>query len=101
MKSDKTYVGIHKDKYGGMTPTGTIIKDAWVFGIIPESESCEGWTVAQLQTLYDQVSKAWGPYGHLASQLPEDLRQTHARIYEASVQKAREQGWSPDMEEDV
>jgi hypothetical protein len=28
-----------------MTPTGNIIRDAWVFGIIPEEDACAGWTV--------------------------------------------------------
>ena len=33
------YVGIDDDYFGGMTPIGTIIRDAWVFGILPESET--------------------------------------------------------------
>ena len=35
---EKTYIGIDKDEYGGMSPTGNIIRDAWVFGILSEEE---------------------------------------------------------------
>jgi hypothetical protein len=96
----KTYVGIDKDQFGGMTPTGTIIRDAWVFGLIPESETCEGWTMAQIQQLYDRVTKAWEPYGHLVSNLPPDLRERHLRIYEEAVRRARQLGWEPDLSDE-
>ena len=36
--TNKIYPGINKDLESGITPTGNIIRDAWVFGIIPESE---------------------------------------------------------------
>lgn len=99
-KTGTTYVGILNDHYGGMTPTGTIIRDAWVFGLIPESETCEGWTMDRIQQLYDQVTAAWEPYGHLVSNLPPELRERHARIYEAAVRKARELGWNPDLSDE-
>ena len=51
----KKYPGIHNDQYGGMTPTGSIIKDAWLFGILPETETCEGWTASGIQDLYEKV----------------------------------------------
>ena len=41
--SERRYVGIHNDINGGMTATGKIIRDAHVFGIIAETETCEGW----------------------------------------------------------
>ncbi len=31
----KTYVGIEQDENGGMTHYGLIVRDAWVFGLIP------------------------------------------------------------------
>ena len=34
---ERRYVGIDKDPKGAMNPTGNIIRDAWVFEIIPES----------------------------------------------------------------
>ena len=100
MNQDRKYSGIHEDRFGGMTPTGTIIRDAWVFGILPEEETCAGWTPHQLQDLYDKVHQAWEPYGHLVSRLPPELRERHSRIYEAAVQRAREQGWSPELDDD-
>lgn len=99
MQPKKIYPGIHKDLYGGMTPTGNIIRDAWVFGILPEQETCEGWLVGGIEDLYDKVSAAWEPYGHLASRLPPELRERHRRIYEAAVARARELGWEPELDD--
>lgn len=80
-----------------MTPTGNIIRDAWVFGIIPETETCAGWTAQGIQDLYDKVTAAWAPYGHLASRLPPELRERHERIYRAAIERARAQGWNPEL----
>ncbi len=100
MRNKPKYVGIDEDVFGGMTPTGTIIRDAWVFGIIPDSENCAGWNVQGIQSLYDKVSAAWEPYGHLVSNLPPDLRERHQRIYEAAVQKAKALGWDPELDDE-
>ena len=47
------YVGIDNDVRGGMTTIGKIIRDAWVFGLIPETETCEGWNLAGVDALLD------------------------------------------------
>lgn len=99
-RPDRTYVGIDQDTYGGMTPTGTIIRDAWVFGIIPETETCAGWSPDRLQMIYDQVSAAWETYGHSVSRLPPDLRERHGRIHGEALRRAQAQGWAPPMEDD-
>jgi membrane peptidoglycan carboxypeptidase len=99
MIKPKTYHGIDQEPRGGMTPTANIVRDAWVFGIIPETETCAGWTLQGIESLYDKVSNAWGPYGHLASRLPPELRERHARIYGAAVENARRQGWDPELDE--
>lgn len=100
MAQSKTYPGIEHDRSGGMTQIGTIIRDAWVFEIIPETETCEGWDMGRLDVLYDKVSKAWQPYGHLVSQLPPALRERHERIYREAVEQARAKGWNPELGED-
>jgi len=100
MSQTKIYQGIDKDPKGGMTPTGNIIRDAWVFGIIPETETCAGWTVQGIEALYDKVSAAWAPYGQLPSRLPPELRERHARIYSAAVERARAEGWNPELGDD-
>lgn len=100
MIAQKVYAGIDKEPRGGMTPTANIVRDAWVFGIIPETETCAGWTVHQIDQLYTQVTEAWMPHGHLASRLPPELRERHARIYQAAVAMAREQGWDPELGDD-
>ena len=99
MTNSKVYEGIDKDPTGAMNPTGNIIRDAWVFGLIPETETCEGWTLDRLDALYDRVSDEWQKYGHLVSQLPQKLRDRHRRIYDRAVRRARQAGWEPDMEE--
>ena len=96
--SDNTYAGVLNDINGGMTPTGTIIRDAWLFDLIPETETCEGWSIGQIQALYDKVSDAWEPYGHMVSLLPPELREKHQRIYDAAIEYARNNGWDPDKE---
>lgn len=98
--SQKRYVGIDNDEQGGLTDTARIIRDAWVFGLLPEKETCRGWTLGQLNELYDKVSAAWAPYGHLVSRLPQELRERHARIYAAALQRARDAGWNPELDDD-
>lgn len=100
MDKPKTYRGLNQDPQGGMTPTGNIIRDAWVFGLIPEDQDCAGWTLQGIEALYDKVSAAWMPYGHLASRLPPELRERHARIYAAAVARARAEGWDPELGDD-
>jgi hypothetical protein len=100
MPENKVYVGIDKDAKGAMNPTGNIIRDAWVFGLIPETETCAGWTVQGVDALYDKVTRAWEPYGHLVSRLPPELGEKHQRIYDEAVRNAREKGWNPELGDD-
>lgn len=100
MSANRTYAGLDKDEYGGMNPTGNIIRDAWVFGLLPESETCEGWSLDRIQALYDRVTEAWMPYGHMVNKLPEPLRERHQAIYDAAIKRARAMGWSPEMLDD-
>jgi hypothetical protein len=97
MAEHHLYCGIDKDHYGGMTPIGTIIRDAWVFGILPETETCENWSHDRLQVIHDKTKLEWDKYGCLVSNLPEELKQRHAEIYNRAVKQARELGWSPDL----
>ena len=96
MPEKMKYAGIHNEPNGAMSRTGNIIRDAWVFELIPETQTCEGWAMGQIEALYEQVSEAWMPYGHLASNLPPELRERHARIYAEAIEQARQQGWDPD-----
>ena len=100
-KKPDTYVGVDKDINGGMTTIGKIIRDAWVFGLLPESETCEGWNYAGIDSLLQKVNAEWDKYGCLVSYLPEDLRDRHQRIHDAALKKAKEAGWSGDHETDV
>lgn len=93
----KTYVGIDQDQYGGMSAMGAIVKDAWLFGILPEAETCAGWDVNRIQILYDKTQVEWDKYGCLASNLPPELRERHARIHAAAIERAKALGWEPEM----
>ena len=90
------YIGIHNDNNGGMTDTGKIIRDAWIFGIIPETETCEGWLAPGLQSLWDKTSAEWEKYGFLVSNLPEDIRERFDRIQSEAVERAKKSDWDPE-----
>ena len=91
------YVGLLNDTFGGMTAAGSIIKDAWLFDVIPETETCQGWSRGRIEDLYEKVFKAWEPYGHLVSLLPPDLRKKHKRIHDEALKRAKDTGWDPDL----
>jgi hypothetical protein len=94
------YVGLNQDENAGMTHLGQIVKDARVFGLIPESEDCAGWTPSRMQILYEQVYAEWEKHGHLPSRLPDALRERYMRIHEAAIRRAKEAGWDPELGED-
>lgn len=96
----KKYVGIYNDQFGGMTDTGKIIRDAWVFGFIPETETCEGWLPQGIQSLWQQTSAEWEKYGFLVSNLPAEVRERFERIQSEAVERARQQGWDPQQDVD-
>lgn len=92
----KIYVGIQNDTFGGMTPTGAIVKDAWIFGLLPETQTCEGWNAGQIQAIYEKTTAMWEQYGYRAVNLPDDMRERHARIHREAIERARALGWEPD-----
>ncbi len=96
-KKDQRYVGIHQDIDGGMTDTGKIIRDAWAFGIIPETETCEGWLATGLEDLWRKVNKEWEKYGFRVNNLPEDIKERHTRIHDEAIARARDAGWDPTL----
>ena len=100
MAKAQTYVGIDNEVNGGMTSIGKIIRDAWVFGLIPETETCEGWNLAGIDALMQKVNAEWDKYGCLVSHLPQELAERHARIHGEALEKARAAGWSGEIETD-
>lgn len=98
MSKPKSYVGIHNDLDGGMTPTGKIIRDAWVFGIIDESETCEGWLVGGIESLWEKVNVEWEKYGFLPSRLPPELQERFMRIQDEARKRALAAGWDPERD---
>ncbi len=94
------YVGIQNEVQGGMTTIGKIIRDAWVFGLIEETETCEGWNFAGVDALLDKVNTEWDKYGCLVSNLPAALFEKHQRIHGKAITDAREAGWSGEVETD-
>ena len=98
MARPSTYVGINNDVHGAMTTIGKIIRDAWVFELIPETETCEGWNQAGIDALLDKVNAEWDKYGCMVSQLPEVLRERHQRIHDEAIANAKAVGWSGELE---
>ncbi len=97
-KTPKKYVGYYNDMNGGMTDTGKIIRDAWIFGFIPETETCEGWLSQGIQDLWQKTSAEWEKYGFLVSNLPEDIRERFERIQAKAVEHAKQAGWDPEKD---
>ncbi len=98
MAKTNTYVGIDEDMFGGMTTIGKIIRDGWVFGLIPETETCKGWNLAGIDALMHKVNAEWDKYGCLVSHLPEELAQRHRRIHDEAIAKAKAAGWRGEFE---
>jgi len=98
MGRPSTYVGIENDVNGAMTTIGKIIRDAWVFELLPETETCEGWNQGQVDVLLDRVNAEWDKYGCMVSQLPADLRERHQRIHDIAIANAKAAGWSGEHE---
>lgn len=98
MKKPDVYVGVDNDVLGGMTPMGKVIRDAWVFELIPETETCQGWTLAGLDALLQRVNSEWDKYGCLVSHLPADLFERHRRIHTAAIRSAKAAGWCGEIE---
>ena len=94
----KKYVGIQNDLNGGMTDTGKIIRDAWVFGLIPETETCEGWMAQGVEDLWRKVNDEWEKYGFSVRNMPEELQEKYMRIQKEAIARAKAAGWDPEME---
>ncbi|MGO9446966.1 MAG: hypothetical protein ACLPXB_19630 [Thiobacillaceae bacterium] len=93
------YVGFHNDKHG-MTQLGRIVLDGWLFGLIPETEDCTGWSMGQMQVLMDKIEHEWDRFGNLPSRLPPELRQRHSEIYKRATDIAIGKGWNPELGDD-
>lgn len=98
MSEPKTYVGLDNDLNGGMTDTGKIIRDAWVFGLLAEGETCAGWRVEGIERLWEQVNAEWEKYGFRVGNLPDDLRERFLRIHDEALERARAAGWDAERE---
>ena len=104
MSKPRGYVGLDVDlvQGDGLTAVAKIVLDARLFGFIADDETCKDWPAGNIQELYDRVTKAWEPYGNLPSQLPPELREKHAKLYDPAILTAKESGWDPvrDLEND-
>lgn len=94
------YPGLLNDADGGLTAFGRVVMDAWVFGLLPETETAAGWRPGRLQALHEQVAARWDAVGGLPSRLPEDLRERHQRIYAEALARARAAGWRPPEDDE-
>jgi len=93
----KIYPGLNNDINGGMTMIGKIIRDAWVFGILPEGETCENWEMSRIDAVHQQINAQWDKYGCMVSALPADLAERHKQIYDKAIVEAKDRGWDPEV----
>ena len=100
MNKPDLYVGINNEINGGMTTIAKIIRDAWVFGLLDEDETCEGWNLAGIDALLQKVNAEWDKYGCLVSNLPPELAQRHRDIHYKAFNDAKGAGWSGEVETD-
>lgn len=94
------YPGLTHEDNHGITLIGRLIRDAWVFGIVPEGTDFAGKSPGEMQNLFEKVHLAWEPYGQLPSRLPPELAQRHGRIHGEAIAKAKAEGWSAELGED-
>lgn len=94
------YPGIDKDDMGGMTDRGRILRDAWAFGLVPESETGAGWTRARFEEIWGRVDEEWRRYDFRVGNLPDEIRARYERIQTKALAEARAAGWDPDADLD-
>lgn len=100
MARPTNYIGIQDEVNGGMTVIGKLIRDAWVFGVIEETETCAGWDLSRVDALLHKVNEEWDKYGCMVSSLPPELFEKHQRIHNKALEEARAVGWSGEVETD-
>ena len=100
MNKPSTYVGVDNDINGGMTTIGKLVRDARVFELIPDTETCEGWNFSMIDALLDKVNNEWDKYGCLVSHLPKELFDRHQKIHKEGFDNAKAAGWSGEEETD-
>jgi len=93
-----TYVGLDQDRHG-ITQLGRLVLDARVFGLIPDTQDCAGWSVGQMQVLMGKVDQLWDQYGNVPSALPPELAERHNRVYAEAIARAKERGWDAELSE--
>ena len=98
MTDPRRYAGIDKDEGGGMSPTAKIVRDAQVFGLIAENETCEGWMVHQIEALWEKVNAEWEKYGFRVGAMPQELQERYMAIQQAAMARARAGGWTGAQE---
>ena len=99
-KKLERYVGIDNEINAGMTDTAKIIRDAWAFGFIPETETCEGWNAAGIEDLWRKNQDAWDQCGFRVGGMSDEVRERYLRIQKEAVKQAHAAGWDPELGED-
>ncbi len=94
---NQAYPGIDQDERNGITDTGRIIRDAWLFGLIPETETCKGWMPGQIERLWERVQAEWAKYDYRVTALPEALRLRHEQLHRQALERALAAGWDPQQ----
>lgn len=83
-----------------MTTIGKLIRDAKVFGLLDDGETCAGWNLGGVDSLLNKVNDEWDKYGCLVSNLPKDLFERHQKIHGKAMEEAIAAGWNGHQETD-
>ena len=82
-----------------MTNTGKLMRDAWVFGLLPEGQGLAGQNTVSLQMLADDVGTCWKQHGNCVNCLSRELRNHYTRIHAEAIRRAKASGWKQETED--
>ncbi len=92
----RVYPGYDADPNYGMSQEAKLIRDAWAFGLLPETEKCEGWRADQFERLWEQVDAVWEKADFRVAKLPPEIQEKYMALQLEALKNAKAQGWEPE-----
>lgn len=79
-----------------MSDSGKLMRDAWVFGLLPEGQGVAEQNAMLLQMLAHDVRASWQQHGNCVNCLPRELRNRYTGIHAEAIRRAKMNGWEPE-----
>lgn len=92
----RLYPGYDNDPNLGMSQEAKLIRQAWAFDLLPESEKCVNWRVDQFEELWDKVNSVWEKAEFRLENLPDEVQKRYMDLQNSAFEAARQQGWDPN-----